>query len=43
MEKLFWIFFLNFEKMVKITQQSTESESKTNTLLSLLKSYETLK
>jgi len=31
MDKFFLIFF-NFEKMVKITQQSRKSESKTNTL-----------
>lgn len=41
MDKFFLIFF-NFEKMVKITQQSRKSESKTNTLWSLVKSYETL-
>jgi hypothetical protein len=42
MEKLFWILFYFLKQMVKITQQNKKSESKTNTLWSPVKSYETL-
>ncbi len=41
MENFFLIFF-NFEKVVKITQRSRKSESKTNALWSPVKSYESL-